>query len=106
MGRAGAQPEVVRDDMGHHDVEPTQNIYGKTWWEEWVDAASAAVDLFVTATEPKEREDENDAEDPRAMLFSELSSTVELEPQLEPCLADGAPGKLEVVEKIGRGERI
>jgi hypothetical protein len=39
--------------MGHSDIDVTQNIYGKSWWEERVDAVSAAVDLFMATTEPK-----------------------------------------------------
>jgi hypothetical protein len=45
MGRAGARPEVIRDNMGHHDIDVSQNIYGKSWWGERVDAVSAAVDF-------------------------------------------------------------
>lgn len=36
MGRSGARPEVIRDNMGHSDIDITQNVYGKSWWEERV----------------------------------------------------------------------
>jgi site-specific recombinase XerD len=32
--REGARPEVVRDNMGHANIDVTQNAYGKSWWEE------------------------------------------------------------------------
>jgi site-specific recombinase XerD len=38
MLREGARPEVVRDNMGHANIDVTQNVYGKSWWEERVDA--------------------------------------------------------------------
>jgi integrase len=34
MLRQGARPEVVRDNMGHANIDVTQNVYGKSWWEE------------------------------------------------------------------------
>ena len=34
MLREGARPEVVRDNMGHANIDVTQNVYGKNWWEE------------------------------------------------------------------------
>jgi integrase len=40
MLRIGARAEVVRDNMGHSDVDVTQNIYGKSWWEERVNAVT------------------------------------------------------------------
>jgi integrase len=38
--REGARPEVVRDNMGHANIDVTQNVYGKNWWEERVDAVT------------------------------------------------------------------
>jgi integrase len=32
--REGARPEVVRDILGHAKIDATQNVYGKSWWEE------------------------------------------------------------------------
>jgi hypothetical protein len=37
MSSAGARPEVTRDNMGHANIDVTQNVYNKTWWEERVD---------------------------------------------------------------------
>jgi hypothetical protein len=39
-----ARPEVVRDILGHSNIDVTQNIYGKSWWEERVDAVTQAVE--------------------------------------------------------------
>jgi integrase len=36
MLRESARPEVVRDNMGHANIDVTQNVYGKSWWEERV----------------------------------------------------------------------
>jgi len=44
MLREGARPEVVRDNMGHANINVTQNVYGKSWWEERVDAVTQAVE--------------------------------------------------------------
>jgi hypothetical protein len=29
--REGARPEVVRDILGHANIDVTQNVYGKSW---------------------------------------------------------------------------
>lgn len=55
MLRGGARPEVVRDNMGHSNIDPTQNIYGKSWWEERVDAVTRAVEAVATATREAEK---------------------------------------------------
>jgi hypothetical protein len=34
MPREGARPEIVRDNMGHANIDVTQIVYGKNWWEE------------------------------------------------------------------------
>ena len=34
MLRTGARPEVTRDNMGHVNIDVTQNVYGRSWWEE------------------------------------------------------------------------
>jgi hypothetical protein len=36
--REGARPEIVRDNMGHANIDVTRIVYGKSWWEERVDA--------------------------------------------------------------------
>jgi len=86
MGRAGARPEVMRDNMGHSDVDVTQNVYGKSWWEERVDAVSAAVDLFMATTDPTKQggTDCADVQDNHTMLFTQSAQETQLEPQLEP----------------------
>ena len=40
--RNGVRPEVTRDNMGHANVDVTQNVYNRTWWEERVEAVSMA----------------------------------------------------------------
>ena len=44
MLREGARPEIVRDNMGHANIDVTQNVYGKSWWEERVDVVTQAVE--------------------------------------------------------------
>lgn len=60
MLREGARPEVVRDNMGHANIDVTQNVYGKSWWEERVDAVTRAVDAVATAAQNAEKEAETD----------------------------------------------
>jgi hypothetical protein len=36
----GARPKVVRDNMGHTNIDVTQNVYSKSWWEVRVDAVN------------------------------------------------------------------
>jgi hypothetical protein len=31
MPREGARPEIVRDNMGHANIDVTQNVYSKSW---------------------------------------------------------------------------
>jgi len=45
----GARPEVVRDNMGHSNIDVPQNVYGKSWWEERVDAVTRAVEAVTNA---------------------------------------------------------
>jgi hypothetical protein len=42
MSSIGVRPEVRRDNMGHANVDVTQNVYNRTWWEERVEAVSMA----------------------------------------------------------------
>ena len=55
MLREGARPEVVRDNMGHANIDVTQNVYGKSWWEERVDAVTRAVEAVSAASENAEK---------------------------------------------------
>jgi hypothetical protein len=32
MLREGTRPEVVRDNMGHANIDVIQNACGKSWW--------------------------------------------------------------------------
>ncbi|HEY6333121.1 MAG TPA: hypothetical protein VI756_27610 [Blastocatellia bacterium] len=51
MQREGARPEVVRDNMGHANIDVTPNVYGKSWWEERVDAVTQAVEAVINAAQ-------------------------------------------------------
>jgi integrase len=51
MLREGARPEVVRDNMGHANIDVTQNIYGKSWWEERLKAVTQAVEAVISAAQ-------------------------------------------------------
>ena len=56
MLRGGARPEVVRDNTGHANIDVTQNVYGKSWWEERVDAVTRAVEAVTNAAQNAENE--------------------------------------------------
>ncbi|MCI0349964.1 MAG: site-specific integrase [Acidobacteriales bacterium] len=60
MLREGARPEVVRDNMGHANIDVTQNVYGKSWWEERVEAVTRAVDAVSAAAQNAEKETKQD----------------------------------------------
>ena len=49
--REGAEPEVLRDNMGHANIDVTQNVYGKSLWEEQVDAVTEAVEAVTKAAQ-------------------------------------------------------
>ena len=34
MLREGSWPEIVRDNMGHANIDVTHAVYCKSWWEE------------------------------------------------------------------------
>ena len=51
MRREGATPEVLRDNMGHANIDVTQNVYGKSLWEERVDAVTEAVEAVTKAAQ-------------------------------------------------------
>jgi integrase len=103
MRRAGARPEIARDNMGHSECETTVEIYSKTWWDERVTAVSGVVDLVMKSDEVEKQQTE---EEPRQMLFIVDTIPEQLAPQVAPLPVCGASGTLDVVEKIGRGERI
>jgi len=84
MGRAGARAEVIRDDMGHSEIDVTQNIYGKSWWEERVDAVPDVVELLMSAKDKHEPETGTEETDSQAMLFTAGAKPNELAPQLAP----------------------
>jgi integrase len=63
MLREGARPEVVRDNMGHANIDVTQNVYGKSWWEERVEAVTRAVEAVTTAAQLAEKEAKKDQSD-------------------------------------------
>jgi len=60
MLREGARPEVVRDNMGHANINVTQNVYVKSWWEERVEAVTRAVEAVSAAAENAKNEVKQD----------------------------------------------
>jgi integrase len=53
MLRTGARPEVTRDNMGHANIDVTQNVYGRSWWEERVEAVTRTIDAVFCQLEPQ-----------------------------------------------------
>jgi len=47
--------QTLSDNMGHANIDVTQNVYGKSWWEERVDAVTRAVEAVSSATENAEK---------------------------------------------------
>jgi hypothetical protein len=37
--------------LGHINIDVTQNVYGKGWWEEQVDAVTQAVEAVINAAQ-------------------------------------------------------
>jgi len=46
MNSIGVRLEVTRDNMGHANVDATQNVQNRTWWEERVEAESMAAATY------------------------------------------------------------
>jgi hypothetical protein len=44
MSKGDARPETIRDNMGHANIDVTQNLSSKTCWDERVSAVTATVD--------------------------------------------------------------
>ena len=82
MRRTGARPEIVRDNMGHSDVDITLDVYSKSWWEERADAVSEVAEL-LESSEADTRLFQCNSESKRALLFTN-NPDIQLEPQLEP----------------------
>jgi integrase len=91
MRRTGARPEIVRDNMGHSDVDITLDVYSKSWWEERADAVSEVAELLQSSGTDSSVF-QSSRESNRALLFTN-GPEVQLEPQLEPHPKNGAfPG--------------
>ncbi|HZD31493.1 MAG TPA: hypothetical protein VE779_07510, partial [Candidatus Angelobacter sp.] len=107
MRRTGARAEITRDNMGHSEIPTTLEIYSKTWWDERADAVSAVVGMVMNSDGKADGESAGEKEEgPPPMLFPTCVESKQLAPQLAPQPNSGAVAGLEVVEKIGRGERI
>jgi hypothetical protein len=39
--------------MGHANIDVTQNVYGRSWWEERVEAVTRTVDAVFCQLEPQ-----------------------------------------------------
>jgi hypothetical protein len=60
--REGVRPEIVRDNMGHANIDVTQIVFGKSWWEERVDAVTQAVEAVTNAAQKcRERREKESA---------------------------------------------
>ena len=84
----------VRDNMGHANIDVTQNVYGKNWWEERVDALTRAVEALSAATQNAEKAE---AKPGSAGIDQQRMG------------AFGCPSRkprCKVAEKIGRGEDL
>ena len=101
MGRL----EIARDNMGHAGGTGsiTLDVYSKSWWEERVDTVTRVVEAVMTEPEVKISEN-NDAAAPESRR--EGANGELWEPFWEP--QGNKPGltSMQVIEKIGRGERI
>jgi hypothetical protein len=53
--------EVVSDILGHANIDVTQNVYGKSWWKERVDAVTQAVEAVTNAARNAEKEDKKES---------------------------------------------
>ena len=106
MRRTGARAEVTRDNMGHSECATSLEIYSKTWWEEREAAVSAVVDLVMKSDEKIDNSEQRIGENQRQMLFCADSISA---PTSAPALVSVQEQRgmcLDVVERIGRGERI
>jgi hypothetical protein len=79
MRRTGTRLEVVRDNMGHANVDVTADIHSESRWQERWDAVSSASEL-ITAAQEDEASTKLNAGGENPLPNSET----ELEPQLEP----------------------
>jgi hypothetical protein len=61
MVREGARPEVVRDNLGHANIDVTQIVYITNWWEERVDAVTQAVEAVICRSKCRERREKESA---------------------------------------------
>ena len=52
---------IICDNMGHANIDVTQNVYGKSWWEERVGAVTRAVDAVSAATQKQQDQPEQAA---------------------------------------------
>ena len=53
----GQGRRLLRDILGHANIDVTQNVYGKSWWEERVDAVTQAVEAATNAAQNAEKEE-------------------------------------------------
>jgi hypothetical protein len=50
MLREGARPEVVRDILGHVNIDVTQNVYGESWCLRLVVRAISTLNQVMSPT--------------------------------------------------------
>jgi integrase len=91
MRKSGARAEVVRDNMGHTEVDVTLDIYSKSYWKERVDAVTNTADSIWPANTNKARRRRARQVSGAPAQGKETPKGSELEPlQLEPHTVFGA----------------
>jgi hypothetical protein len=75
----------VRDILGHANIDVTQNVYGKSWWEERVDAVTQAVEAVTNnarnaAKEEKRNQPESAPAEGQQLPVFRSASCAEFEP--------------------------
>jgi integrase len=106
MRRTGARAEITRDNMGHSECNTTVEIYSKTWGMSEPRQCLRVVELVRKSDGRINEREQGIDQEQRQMLFcaesigAPTSAPAPVSVQREPGMC------LEVVEKIGRGERI
>ena len=68
--REGAKADDVRDILGRVDIRVTQNVYGKSWWEERVDPVTQAVEAVTNAAQNADKDEKRNQPESEARIIS------------------------------------
>jgi len=104
MRHMGGRMEVARDNMGHaaSTGSITLDVYSKSWWEERVDAVMRVAEAVFT--EPEEKNEKEQSAPPKPLRKGGMDDA--WVPFWVPQGDSKGQISTEVVENIGRGERI